>query len=149
MSPSLLYSKGGGEMFKESEHPRDKDGKFTDGSSGNEKKSAEEIAKEIFPHLTKKKKLFRISLQFFADKESDLQNQETGSIRRSMRKLDRRILEHREKIAHPEIHSDDWDALSDECQKKRLEYWENEISELQKSIQRRIEELQRRGEYNE
>lgn len=35
-------------MFKENEHPRDADGKFTD---GNGEKSVEEIAKEIFPHL--------------------------------------------------------------------------------------------------
>ena len=38
--------------FKESEHPRDKDGKFTDGKNVSEGQTAEEIAKEIFPHLT-------------------------------------------------------------------------------------------------
>ena len=37
--------------FKESEHPRDADGKVTDGTSKREEKSLEEIAREIFPHL--------------------------------------------------------------------------------------------------
>lgn len=50
-------------MFKESEHPRDKDGKFTDGSSGEKEKSVEDIAKEIFPHLRKKEKTKEIKAQ--------------------------------------------------------------------------------------
>ena len=43
--------------FKESKHPRDKDGKFTDGKSQSENKTAEDIAKNIFPHLTKNKSI--------------------------------------------------------------------------------------------
>lgn len=38
-------------MFNESEHSRDKDGKFTDAKNGSEGQTAEEIAKDIFPHL--------------------------------------------------------------------------------------------------
>lgn len=132
--------------FKESEHPRDKDGKFVKGAGGSKDPNPEEIAKEIFPHLTDKKKFVKIDLQFFTEKESDLPKQETVSIKRSIRRLNRRISEHKEKIANPEAHSKDWDKLSDERKQRRLEYWENEIQEFQKSIQRRIDELNKRGE---
>ena len=55
--------------FKESEHPRDADGKFTDGTSKGKEKSLEEIAREIFPHLTKDKDGDKI-LSTAPDKES-------------------------------------------------------------------------------
>ena len=132
--------------FKESEHPRDKDGKFTDGKNGSDGQTAEEIAKEIFPHLTRERKLVKIDLQFFTEKESDLPKQETSSIKRSIRRLNRRILEHKEKIANPEAYSIDWDKLSEERKQRRVEYWKNEIQEFEKSIQRRIDELKKRGE---
>ncbi len=132
--------------FKESEHPRDKDGKFTDGKNGSKGQTAEEIAKEIFPHLTRERKLVKIDLQFFTEKESDLPKQETSSIKRSIRRLNRRILEHKEKIANPEAYSIDWDKLSEERKQRRVEYWKNEIQEFEKSIQRRIDELKKRGE---
>ena len=133
-------------MFKESEHPRDKDGKFIKGAGSSSDRESEEIAKEIFPHLTKDRNLVKIDLQFFTEKESDLPKQETVSIKRSIRRLKRRILEHREKIANPEAYSLDWDRLSEERKQRRLEYWENEIQEFEKSIQRRIDELKKRGE---
>ena len=40
-------------VFKESEHPRDADGKFIKGSGSSSDRELEEIAKEILPHLTK------------------------------------------------------------------------------------------------
>ena len=43
--------------FNENEHPRDEDGKFTDGASGGEEKSLEDIAREIFPHLRSEKNI--------------------------------------------------------------------------------------------
>ena len=132
--------------FKESEHPRDADGKFTDRASGGEEKSLEEIAKEIFPHLTEDRKLVKIDLQFFTEKETDLPKQESISIKRSIRKLRRRISEHEDKVAHPEKYSSDWDNLSERRRQKRLEYWKTEIKEFEKSIQRRVSELERRGE---
>ena len=42
--------------FKESEHPRDKDGKFIKGAGNDSDPDPEEIAKEIFPHLTSDEK---------------------------------------------------------------------------------------------
>lgn len=132
--------------FKESEHPRDADGKFTDGASSGGEKSLEEIAKDIFPHLTEERKLVKIDLQFFTEKETDLPKQESASIKRSIRKLRRRILEHKEKVEHPEQHSVDWEELSEKRRQKRLEYWQTEIKEFEKSIQRRIDELKKRGE---
>ena len=60
--PLLLFCpKGENVSFKESEHPRDADGKFTDGKSKGKEKSLEEIAKEIFPHLRRKEKQEAVS----------------------------------------------------------------------------------------
>lgn len=106
----------------------------------------EEIAKGIFLHLADEKKRAKIGLRFFAEKESGLPKQESASIKRSVRKLKRRILEHEDKIAHPEVYSADWETLSDYRKAKRLEYWRTEIEEFKKSIQRRADELRKRGE---
>lgn len=48
--------------FKESEHPRDADGKFVKGAGGSKDPDPEEIAKEIFPHLTGEKEYDIIKL---------------------------------------------------------------------------------------
>lgn len=109
----------------------------------------EEIAKGIFPHLASEEKRFKIGLRFFAEKESDLPKQESASIKRSVRKLKRRIWEHEDKIAHPEAYSADWETLSDYRKAKRLEYWRTEIEEFKKSIQRRADELRKRGEHSD
>ena len=93
--------------FKESEHPRDADGKFVKGAGGSKDPDPDEIAKEIFPHLTGEKNRVKIDSRFFAEKESDFPKQESASIKRSVRKLKRRILEHEDKIAHPEAYSAD------------------------------------------
>ena len=133
-------------MFKESEHPRDKDGKFTDGSSGNEKKSAEEIEKEIFPHLTKDEKPFKISLQFFT--EEAIQKQKTSSIKKGIRSLSQNVELHQKKIAHPERYDADWNNKTENQKKGLLEHWQQEIDSFQASIERRVTELKKRGEYD-
>ena len=129
--------------FREEDHPRDENGRFTDGKTERSADCLKRVWEKHFPHLTEGKKMFKISLQFFADKESGIQKQESNSIRRSMRKLRRRILEHEDKISNPERYSEDWNTISDERKKKRLEYWRTEIEEFKKSIQRRIDELKK------
>ena len=43
-------------MFKESEHPRDAEGRFVKGAGGSKDPDLEEIAKGIFPHLRNQRK---------------------------------------------------------------------------------------------
>lgn len=132
--------------FNENDHPRDKDGKFTDGSQESSADRINRIQEKHFPHLTEEREGVRISLQFFAEKESDIKRQSSNSIKRSIRKLKKRIFEHQDKISNPERYSEDWSKLSVERKEKRLEYWRTEIAEFEKSIQRRIDELEKRGE---
>ena len=148
--------------FNENEHPRDKDGKFTDGAGEGSAAKIRRVEKKHFPHLPHltsdgdggkistnlQEKKQKMNLQFFAEKETDLPKQETASIKRSMRKISKRIEEHREKIVHPEIYAQDWSTRSKKRKQDLLDYWRNEIQEFEKSLQRRVDELKKRGEYD-
>lgn len=50
-APPFVLLKGEGLVFKESEHPRDAEGKFVKGAGNGDDPDPDEIAKEIFPHL--------------------------------------------------------------------------------------------------
>ena len=67
--------------WSENEHPRDKEGKFTDGSQQSSADRIKRIREKHFPHLTEEREGVRISLQFFA--EEALQYQETASIKKA------------------------------------------------------------------
>ena len=89
----------------------------------------------------------RISMQFFAEK--DIENQESGSLRRAMRKYKKRIEEHKEYISNPKSHCPNWNELSDNQKSGLIRHWEKEIRNFEESIQNRIDELKKRGEYDE
>ena len=132
--------------FKESEHPRDKDGKFTDGQNGSEGQTAEEIAKEIFPHLTGERKLVKIDLQFFT--EEAIQTQSTASIKKGIRSLKSHIERHQRKIKNPALYDANWSSKSEREKVGLIKHWEKEIRNSTESIERRIAELRKRGEYD-
>lgn len=88
-----------------------------------------------------------IGMQFFAEK--DIEKQETGSLKRAMRKYEQRISEHKEYIANPKGHCPDWDTYSDQKKDGLIRHWKKEISNFEESIQNRIDELKKRGEYDE
>ena len=140
--------------FKESEHPRDKDGKFTD--KGAARKSVIQRLRERhtarkrkhlnerLKMLIKKRQMSRIGLQFFAEKA--LKTQPSNKIVKGMRKLERRIEEHKHKIANPSELYPNWDAMPD-IEKQGIIYgWEKEIKNFQSGINDRIAELSERGE---
>ena len=87
-----------------------------------------------------------IGMQFFAEK--DLENQETASIVRSMRKFEKRISEHKEYIRNPKSHCPEWDNYSEAQRNGLIRHWNKEISNFEESIQNRIDELKKRGEYD-
>lgn len=91
--------------------------------------------------------MVRIDMQFFAEK--DLENQETASIIRSMRKFEKRISEHKEYIQNPKSHCPEWDNYSENQKNGLIRHWNKEINNFEESIQNRIDELKKRGEYDE
>lgn len=93
------------------------------------------------------KQKINVSIQFFAEK--DIETQETGSLKRAMRKYEQRISEHKEYIRNPKVHCPDWDTYSDQKKSGLIRHWNKEISNFEESIQNRIDELKKRGEYNE
>ena len=91
-----------------------------------------------------------LSLQQFANNvEKDLQRQKTSSIRKSLETFDQRIAEHQQKIQHPEQFIPDWTERDIREQEGLKKHWGKEVENFKKSRMRRVEELKRRGEYDE
>ena len=67
--------------FREEGHPRDENGRFTDGKAESSAERLRRVWEKHFPHLTEERERVRISLQFFA--EEALQYQETASIKKA------------------------------------------------------------------
>ena len=97
--------------------------------------------------IIKERKPLKINMQYFAEK--DIENQESNSLKRAMRKYQKRIAEHNDKINNPEKYIPDWNNY-DELKKQGLKnHWQKEISNFEESIENRIEELKKRGDYDE
>lgn len=88
-----------------------------------------------------------IDLQFFSEK--DIENQESGSLKRAIRKYRLRIDEHRDKIQNPQKYVSNWDLLDEKRQTGLIKHWNKEIRNFEQSISDRIEELKKRGDYDE
>lgn len=88
-----------------------------------------------------------MNLQFFA--ESDIFRQESNSLKRAIRKYEKRIEEHEAYLKNPVEHCYDWNEKSIEEQEGLKRHWKKEIRNFNKSIQNRVEELKRRGDYDE
>ena len=89
----------------------------------------------------------RLSLQFFSEK--DLQNQKSRSLEQGISNFKKRIAEHEEYIQNPKTHCPDWDSFSDMKKAGLIRHWIKEISNFKESIDNRINELKKRGDYNE
>ena len=90
---------------------------------------------------------FTVSMQRFA--ERDIERQESGSLKRAIRKYNQRIAEHKEYIRNPKVHCPDWDSYSEQKKNGLVRHWEKEIRNFEESIQNRVDELKRRGDYDE
>lgn len=85
-----------------------------------------------------------MDLQLFA--ETDIPNQESGSLKRAIRKYERRIAEHQDKIEHPENHCQDWDSFDERVKEGLKKHWQKEIRNFEENIRVRVDELKRRGD---
>lgn len=81
--------------------------------------------------------------------ESDLYKQDSSSLKRAIRRYQKRIDEHKDKISHPEKYVRDWDTYDIRRQNGLLKHWNKEIQNFSVSIQRREDELKKRGDYDE
>lgn len=93
------------------------------------------------------KETLKMNLQLFA--ESDIYKQESGSLKRAIHKFEKRIDEHKSYIAEPERHCSDWSEKSIVQQEGLKKHWEKEIRNFNQSIADRVDELRRRGDYND
>lgn len=91
--------------------------------------------------------IMKMDLQAFS--ENDIKNQESGSLKRAIRKYQKQIDLHMEKIAHPEKNISDWDSLDPRMQEGLKRHWNKEIRNFNQSIHDRIDELKVRGDYDE
>lgn len=111
-------------------------------------KSRKLIAKQFASAIIKQKgNTLRMNLQFFAEK--DLKNQESGSLKRAIRKFEKRIKEHEDYIKNPESHCNDWNEKEKWEQEGLIRHWKKEIRNFNQSIQDRVDELKKRGDYND
>ena len=97
--------------------------------------------------LTNSVKRVKINTQFFAEK--DIKNQESGSLKRSLRKFESKIALHQDKIDNPQKYVEDWETKDEREQKGLIKHWQKEIRNFQTSIEDRITELKERGDYDE
>ncbi|MGN1132963.1 MAG: hypothetical protein ACI4RN_00760 [Oscillospiraceae bacterium] len=89
----------------------------------------------------------KIDMQFFAEK--DIERQESNSLKRAIRNYNKRIKEHEEYIKNPYEHCHEWDNYEERKKNGLIRHWKKEISNFEKSIEDRIKELKKRGDYYE
>lgn len=108
------------------------------------------IAVEKVPEVVIIKKngdTIKMNLQYFAEK--DIKSQASGSLKRAIRKYEKRIKEHENKINYPEEYISGWDEMHPRRQEGLKKHWNKEIRNFNQSIQDRIDELKARGDYDE
>ena len=89
----------------------------------------------------------KIGLQFFG--EADIARQESSSLKRAIRKYASRISEHQKKIDNPAAYIEGWNSIDPRQQDGLIRHWQKEIRNFQASIDDRIAELTKRGDYDE
>ena len=68
----------------------------------------------------------KMKLQFFA--EEDIYRQESGSLKRAIRKYEKRLREHEDYLKEPKKHCTDWDEKSIEEQEGLKRHWNKAVS---------------------
>lgn len=112
------------------------------------KKSGKSVANDAGSGIIKEKgSILKMDLQFFVEK--DIANQESGSLKRAIRKFEKRIKEHEDYLEHPEKHCSDWNEKNKWEQEGLKKHWKKEIRNFNQSIQDRIDELKARGDYDD
>lgn len=88
-----------------------------------------------------------VDLQFFAEK--DIEKQESNSLKRAIRNYEKQIKQHKEYINNPYEHCPEWDSFDERKKNGLIRHWKKEISNFEESVANRVDELKKRGDYNE
>lgn len=91
--------------------------------------------------------IISLNLQTFAEK--DLSRQKTLSLKKGLASFKEQIVTHRNKIARLWDYIPGWNEMDERMKAGLKRHWEKEISNFQQSVESRIAELKRRGEYDE
>ena len=102
--------------------------------------------KGVLRNGTLKIKEKTMDLQFFAQK--DVPKQNSTSLMRAIKNLTQRIEEYEKYIENPHDYIPEWDEYSTLRQEGLKKHWKKEIRNFNDSINNRIEELKKRGDYN-
>lgn len=84
----------------------------------------------------------RIGIQFFANKS--IPKYTDHQLEKSIKKWKERIAEHKEKIAHPAEHDEQWETMTETHRKGEIKHWQHEIQIFQDNIQQAEDELKKR-----
>lgn len=88
-----------------------------------------------------------LDLQFFSEK--DISKQKSNSIKKGIQSYKLRISEHTDKINNPDKYVKNWNMISERKQQGLIKHWNKEINNFKQSIKDRIDELKKRGDYND
>lgn len=111
------------------------------------KNTEQSIEKSIDSGIMKDNKgTLKMKLQFFS--EEDIYRQESGSLKRAIRKYEKQVRKHEDYLKEPKKHCADWDEKSIEEQEGLKRHWNKEIRNFKQSIKDREEELKKRGDYD-
>ena len=133
--------------WNESDHPRNKDGEFTDGNDSGKKgydSRTDTPVSRAAKKIEEKKKRFKISLDFFAEK--GLKNQSPKELSKGIKSLKKKIEIHNKKISNPRAYCKDWDSMSRIRQEGLIEYWRKETINHKNGIEERKKLLEELGE---
>ena len=81
-----------------------------------------------------------MDLQYFGEK--GLEKQRTAGLKKGIRTLQENIK------VHPQNYYENWDSFDETEKERKIGHWQHEIDNFNESIQNRIDELKRRGEYD-
>lgn len=130
--------------WNESEHPRDDDGKFTDGTGGgktqwitskrdfsNVQADEKDLQYDSENGKIKQNKGF-INIQFFGR----IKDQTPRQLKKTICSLDKRIQEHKEKIENPKLaYKEEWDTFSDARKNRLYNTGNKRLKPLRNSVQ--------------
>lgn len=155
--------------YEEEKHPRDQDGKFTDGNGGvseyrqnagyneilkDDNAKRAKLAKKYSSTpdkdltnmgLTKGVKPFKIDIQFFA---TDYSKQSNKSLSSSLKNHKKQIEGHRYKIENPESFYREWNQMQSKEKEGRLTQWQKEINNFENQIIKINAEIEKRRKNN-
>ena len=83
-----------------------------------------------------------IGLQFFANRS--IPTYTDKQLEKSIRNWNKRIEEHREKIAHPEEHDELWGVMDETQRRGEIKHWQHEIKTFEDNVKQAEDELRKR-----